>query len=333
MPWASSSKPQVAATKPPPPIAPSPAATPSAATQTYGDTVDSVVASVDGNPITSRDLRDPGAVQAAGLAGVPTGAVSPEDSRLVLKALIEQKLLEEESQKYADKVGEDEVDRYLQSTEERNHLTDEQLRAQLQAQGISYAQFRRKIRAQAQAAAMLDREVRQKIVIPESEIQAYYKAHPSEFSSAEEKYRLAQILVAVPAEATPDQVAAAQKKAEDLRTQAVKGKDFASLARQYSDDESKSNGGELGVFSPGDINDQIAAAIKDLNAGDISPVVRTKYGFHIVRVEGHQKAGVIPLDQASAAIREELTTERAKAGLQKWIDEQLTSQHYVETMN
>src|SRR5690242_11090880 len=113
MPWASSSKPQVAATKPPPPIAPSPAATPSAATQTYGDTMESVVASVDGNPITSRDLKDPGAVQAAGLAGVPTGAVSPEDSRLVLKALIEQKLLEEESQKYADKVGEDEVDRYL----------------------------------------------------------------------------------------------------------------------------------------------------------------------------------------------------------------------------
>jgi parvulin-like peptidyl-prolyl isomerase len=302
----------------------------------YGETIDTVVASVDGNPITSHDVKDPAAAQAAGLAGVPAGARSAgsaPDSSLVLKSLIEQKLLEQESEKFADKVGDDEVDRYLQNMEERNHVTDEQLHTQLQSQGISYAQFRQSIRKQVQAAAMLDREVRQKIVIPDSEIEAYYKANPSEFSVTEEKYRLAQILIAVPSAATPEQSATAQKKAEDVRSQAVKGKDFAELARQYSDDDSKSKGGELGDFGPNDLNDQIAAAVKNLKAGEISAVVHTRYGFHIVKVEEHQIPGAIPLSQAKVVIRDKLTTERAKVGFQKWIDEDLTSQHYVETMN
>jgi parvulin-like peptidyl-prolyl isomerase len=140
-------------------------------------------------------------------------------------------------------------------------------------------------------------------------------------------------LIAVPADATPEQIAAAQKKAEDLRKQAAKGKDFAELARQYSDDDSKSKGGELGDFGPNDLNDQIAAAVKNLKAGEISAVVHTKYGFHIVKVEQHQTPGAMPLDQAKAAIRDKLTTEQAKVGFQKWIDQDLTSQHYVETMN
>ena len=74
------------------------------------------------------------------------------------------------------------------------------------------------------------------------------------------------------------------------------------------------------------------AAIRNAKAGDISPVVKTKYGFHIVKVEEHQLPGVKPLDQVHAQIREKLTTEQAKGAFQTWLDNDLVKRHYVETL-
>jgi len=285
---------------PPAPSAPisyeslGPPATPNSA---YGSPVDSVVASVDGSPITSYDVKTFNAAQAGAAAGLAQGGGAPDSPNAVLKSLITQQLLENETRNYADKVDDDDVTRYIQNIEQRNHITDDQLRAQLQAQGMSYDQFRQRMREQVEQMTMIDHEVRQKIHIPDAEVERYYKEHPEEFTVADEKYTLAQILIAVPPDAKPDQVAAAQKKADDVLRQLKKGKDFGDLARQYSDDDSKSKGGELGSFGPNELNDQIAAAIKKVKPGDVTGVVQTKYGFHIVKVEDHQTPGVKPLDQ------------------------------------
>src|ERR1700733_6880683 len=202
--------------------------------------IDSVVASVDGEPITSHDLQNPSVGGAAGGMGSGLSMGTPDNPQGALKNAIEQKLLEQEASKYASKVDEDEVDRYIANIEAQNHVTDEQLRAQLQQQNISYDEFRAKIRKQVEAMTMIDREVRQKIVIPEEEIQIYYKNNPDEFTTTKEKFKLAQILIAVPDNARPQDVAAARLKAEDIRKLAVKSDaDFGSLALQYSDDDSK----------------------------------------------------------------------------------------------
>lgn len=261
------------------------------------------------------------------------GGAPPTDPQEVLQALITEVMLDNEALKFIGKLDEGEVDRYIQNVEERNHMTDEQLRAQLQSQGVSYDAFRANIRRQVATMTMIDREVRQKIVIPDSDIEAYYKAHPDEFTVTDERYRLAQILIAVPAAASPDQVAEAQKKAEDIRKQAEKGTDFGDLARQYSDDDSKTKGGELGDFTPGELNDQIAAAISGLKSGEISKVVRTKYGFHIVKVEEHQRPGVQPFDDVKNLIRDKLMTDQAKVKFQTWIDQDLKRRHMVEIMD
>lgn len=297
------------------------------------DTVDSVVASVDGNPITSHDVStfNPSSANNGQPANAPAPEAIPDDPNSKLKALITQQLIAEESQKFSDKIEDSDLDHMIQGIEDRNHITDEQLRQQLQAQGISYAAFRANIRRQAEAMAMYQHEVRDKITIPDSEIQAYYKEHPEQFTVNEEKYRLSQILIAVPADATPQQVSALQAKANSVRKQAAKGADFAALARQYSDDDSKNKGGELGIFDANDLNDAIGAGIKSLKAGDVSPVIRTKYGFHIIKVEAHQMPGEVPLSDVKAQIREKLQTDKSKDSYQKWIDQDLVKEHYVET--
>jgi peptidyl-prolyl cis-trans isomerase SurA len=296
--------------------------------------IDSVVASVDGDPITSTDLKNPNA--AGGPGGMQSSGVSigtPENPQGPLKTAIEQKLMEVEASKYASKVDDDEVDRYIANLEQQNHVTDDQLRAQLRAQNISYDDFRAKIRRQVEAMTMIDREVRQKIVIPEAEIEIYYKNNPDQFTTNAEKFKLAQILIAVPANATPQQVDDLRKKADEVHAKAVKsGADFAALALEYSDDDSKTKGGELGEFAPDDLNDAVLAAIRNSKTGDISPVVKTKYGFHIVKVEDHETPGLEPLDQVRGKIRDLLMTEQAKEAFQKWLDNDVVKRHYVETL-
>jgi peptidyl-prolyl cis-trans isomerase SurA len=314
----------------PVPIGP-PASPPPQDTTRYGDSVDRVVASVDGNPITNFDLRNPGgAPMNSPGSNNPPAAMDPDST---LKQLIAQQLLDEEAQKYADRVDEAEVDRFIQQIEEQNHLTDAQLRAQLQAEGSSYEAFRKRAFTQVETMEMVQREVRTKIHIPDSEIEAYYKSHPEEFTVKDEKYRLAQILIAAPGGAPPDNVAAAQKKATSVRELAVKGKDFGELARQYSEDDSKTKGGELGEFNPSDLNDQIAAAVKPTKTGDIAPLVHTRYGFHIIKVEEHQEPGVEPLASVKDQIREKLVTEQAKDKFEHWVDQDLAKQHDIETLN
>jgi peptidyl-prolyl cis-trans isomerase SurA len=344
LPWSHSTPPPVAPATAavPPPVAtappPTPASEPSETASDSGQTVDRVLATVDGNPITSRDVRaftanHPAGSGSTGSNGMQQlgGAATPTDPQDVLQALITEAMLDNEALKFIGKLDESEVDRYIQNVEQRNHMTDDQLRAQLQSQGVSYDSFRANIRRQVATMTMIDREVRQKIVIPDSEVQAYYKEHPDEFTVSDEHYRLAQILITVPPDASPEQVAAAQKKADDIRKQAVaKDANFGDLARQYSDDDSKSKGGQLGDFTPGEINDNIAKAIAGLNDGDVSNVVRTKYGFHIVKVEQHEKPGLQPLDDVKNIIRDKLMTEQAKTKFQDWIDNDLKRRHLVE---
>jgi parvulin-like peptidyl-prolyl isomerase len=312
-------------------IGPPSAPPPPENTTKYGDSVDSVVASVDGNPITNFDIENP----------APTAPNSPKadnsvagmDPNSALKQLIAQQLVEEEAQKYADRVDEGEVDRFIQQIEDQNHLSDAQLRAQLQAQGTSYEAFRKKAFKQVETMEMVQREVRAKIQVPESEVEGYYKDHPDEFTVNQEKYRLAQILIAVPAGAPPDAVVAAQKKAAKVRQLAIQGKDFADLARQYSEDDSKMKGGELGEFNPNDLNDEIAAAIKQTKSGDVAPLVHTRYGFHIIKVEEHQQAGVQPLATVKDQIHDKLVSERARDKFEQWVDQDLAKQHDIETVN
>jgi peptidyl-prolyl cis-trans isomerase SurA len=315
----------------PVPIGPPSSSPPPEDAGQYGDSVDRVVASVDGNPITNFDISNPQAGAMSSLAGTNPGVGADPNS--TLKQLIAQQLLDEESQKYADRVEEGDVDRFIQSIEQRNHLTDAQLRAQLQAEGTSYETFRKNAFKQVETIEMMQHEIREKIQVPDSDIEAYYKSHPEEFTISQEKYRLAQILIAVPAGAPPDTVAAAQKKAGEVRTMAAKGKDFGELARQYSEDDSKTKGGELGEFNPGDLNDQIAAAVKQTKPGEIAPLVHTRYGFHVIKVEEHQEPGQQPLAAVKDEIHDKLINDQAKDRFEQWLDQDLAKQHDIETLN
>jgi peptidyl-prolyl cis-trans isomerase SurA len=292
-------------------------------------TVAHIVASVDGEPITARDVE-----QFSTAVGRPVNAEDIADdpaAKAALKGLISQKLLEKEIDQYSGKIDEEQIDNYIEVVRRDKHMTPEQFKAALAQSGMSMEEFRKHAREELEKEMMIRQQVRQRVEISNADIQAFYDAHKADFTVANEKLRVAQILVGVPPNATPQQVAALQTKADKIRAVAAGGADFAALARKYSDDESRNNGGELGWFGPQDILEQIYSAVKNLKPGDISQVVRTSHGFHILKLEEHQVAGLQPLAEVKDAIRNELINQRANQELENWVETDLTKQHDVET--
>jgi len=292
--------------------------------------LDRVVASVDGEPITMHEVKDFAAqhgrpITSDDFANSPT-------AKDTVKALIGEKLLEQEVKKYDEKIDEGQVDKYIQELRQDKHLTDAQFRQQLQASGMTYDELRKRARLDLEKAMMIQQEVREKIEIPDSQIQAAYDAHKADFTVTKERLRLAQILIAVPANSSPKQIADAQKKSDMVRARAAKGADFNDLARTFSDDDSKSNGGELGWFEPSDVMDQILAGVKTLKPGQISPIIRSSHGFHVVKLEEHEVPGVRPLSEVKGQIRSALIDQQSSGQLETWIESDLVKQHYVETM-
>jgi parvulin-like peptidyl-prolyl isomerase len=295
------------------------------------DDLDRVVASVDGDPITVHDLKTFAAVNHTTLTDA--NDLNSPQTKAVLKGVISERLLESEVKKYKDQVEERQIDEYVANFERSNGITDEQLRTQLMSQGHTYEEFRKHARLELQKMIMIQKEVRQKVNISPDEVKAYYDAHPAEFSVGKERFKLAQILIAVPANASPAQVEAARVKAEGIRKQLLAGADFGKLALQYSDDDSKSQGGELGDFSRGEMIDPIQNAVDQMKVGAISEPIRTDHGFHIIKLEAHDQVGVKPLTEVSGQIQEKLVSEKAEQQFGTWVDNDLAKQHYIETFN
>jgi peptidyl-prolyl cis-trans isomerase SurA len=292
--------------------------------------VDRVVASVDGDPITMREVKD-----FASQHGEPIDTddfANSETAKTAVKALIGEKLLEQEVKKYDEKIDEDQVDKYINQLRLDRHMPDTQFREQLQASGMSYDELRQRARLDLEKAMMIEQEVRAKIDVPDANVKAYYDSHKADFTITKERLKLAQVMIALPKNPTAAQVAAAQKKATAVRARVAKGDDFGDLARIYSDDDSKSNGGELGWFAPADVNDDILAAVKPLKPGEVSAPVRTSHGIHVVKLEEHEVPGLVPLSEVKAQIRSQLVDDQAATQLKKWVESDLVKQHYVETM-
>jgi peptidyl-prolyl cis-trans isomerase C len=126
-----------------------------------------------------------------------------------------------------------------------------------------------------------------------------------------ERARARHILIRVAPNASKDERAAALKKIQDIQKQ-VKGGDFAELAKKYSEDPgSKERGGDLGYFSRGDMVDPFEKAAFSLNVGQVSDIVTTDFGYHIIRLEERKAATKFTFDDVKDDLKEYLFQQRA----------------------
>lgn len=162
--------------------------------------------------------------------------------------------------------------------------------------------------------ALFDEQAAASRVQPtEAEITAFYEQNRAQFESPEQR-RARHVLIAVPAEAPASQVEAARAKAQQIAQRAKGGEDFAALASQYSDDPgSKVRGGDLGFFPRGKMVPEFDTVVFSAPLGAVSDVIRTQFGFHVIKVEQSQPAGVQPLEQVRKQIEGQLRFQKLTA--------------------
>jgi peptidyl-prolyl cis-trans isomerase D len=150
-----------------------------------------------------------------------------------------------------------------------------------------------------------------RVMLSEDDIRDYYEGHPDEFNIPE-TVEARHILIKVDQNAGAEADEKARKKAEEIYKLAKEGRDFAELARQYSEDSTKTKGGYLGTFRRDEMVKSFSDKAFSMKAGDISEPVRTPFGWHIIKVEKVNPAKTISLSEAEAGIREKLKAERSK---------------------
>ncbi len=156
--------------------------------------------------------------------------------------------------------------------------------------------------------------------ITDEDLQAYYDEHADEFKVGEQ-VRARHILLKVDAKDAGDKRAAVRKKAEDLLKRARRGENFEKLAKEHSEDGSASRGGDLGFFPRGRMVEEFEkVAFAMTKEGEISNLVETKFGYHIIQFVGRQPAKEKSFEEAKEQIRRRLAPQRQREGYQTFVD-------------
>ena len=198
--------------------------------------------------------------------------------------------------------------------------TEAAFKQALTAQKMTLEQLRDETRTQVLVSKMLQQEVGSQIAVKPTEISGFYEKNPDKFQQPE-AVRASHVLITVPEGAAPAVRAAARAKAEDVLKQARAGVDFAKLARTYSDDASKRRGGDLGFFPKGQMVPAFEAAAFALAPNQISDIVESPFGFHVIKVIEKRPPQSVPFAEAAPRIEQFLKQEQQQAKTKAFVDQ------------
>lgn len=266
-----------------------PAARPASTTQRAADYI---VAVVNSEPITNNELR-------ARLARIEQqltqqgGARPSRDllARQVLERLISEKAQLQVAQETGVKVDDAAVDQAELSVARQNEIDVPEMRRRLAQDGIALSQFREELRNQLLLTRVREREVEPRVRVNELDIDQFIQEQQGGADAAGVEINLAQVLVAVPENATDAQVLALQTRAARAAERARAGEDFAALARELSDAPDRNQaGGQLGLRSADRYPGLFIEATQSLRVGGIAGPVRSGAGFHVLKLVEKREA-------------------------------------------
>lgn len=262
-------------------IPPLNAATPSNAVQQ----ADYIVAVVNSEPITNNEVRQrlglfEQQLSQQGQTLPPRAALTRE----VLERLINDKAQMQLAKENGIKVDDAAVDLAEQNLARRNQVDVLEFRRRLRVEGMTVERFREDLRQQIALARLREREVEGRLRISDQDVEQYLAEERNSIDPSRLQINLAQVLVAVPEQATAPQVAALEARAKRVLERARQGDDFVALVKEYSDAPENAVGGVMGLRSLEQYPSLFVEATKDLSVGGVSAVVRSGAGFHILKV-------------------------------------------------
>ena len=270
----------------PRPLGPVPGATSAPAARPSNQTVplDRVIAVVNDEALTQYELDEQKRIvmQQMRANNVRPPPADVFESQLLERLIIDRALLQF-AKENGVRVDDQTVERTILRIAQENKITPDELRRALDREKVSYPKYREDIRREVTIQRLREREVDSKVQVSEAEVDNYLATVAAQ-AGGENEYALAHIMVGVPDQATPDQIEQRRRRAEEALSAIKGGKDFKEVAAQYSDAQDAISGGDLGWRTPARLPLVFVSALKDMQKGDVSPVLRSPGGFHIVKL-------------------------------------------------
>lgn len=310
------SKEPVAATLPA--VQPSP--TPDGAKKPVNIT-NAIVAIVNDEIITLHDVNREAqpAISDAEKKAPLNDAARSQIRRTALDRLIEKKLTEQKIKELNIRVSEEEIRQAIDDVRKQNNIpSQEALVAALAGQGLSYDQYRAQLQEQIEKLKLVSMEVRAKVQVGETEMRDYYAANLAKYTE-EESYRARHIFFKTGEKASPADIQRTKATALAVLADAKGGKDFAELAKKFSEDPAaRKDGGDLGSFKKGDMQPDLEKTILSLKPGEVSELVTTPIGFHIIKLESRTAGITKPFESVKAEIEEILYRKKSEERFSQW---------------
>jgi peptidyl-prolyl cis-trans isomerase C len=238
--------------------------------------------------------------------------------QMATRRVVEQRLLAQEAVRTNVQPNELRLAEMMQALE-RQAGGREALESNLKAFGMSYDQLAGFVREIELSRSLIEKQITPTIQVSDEEVKAYYEGN-LELFDAQEQVHARHIVFEASLDADAQTVTEARAKAEDARRRALAGEDFAELARELSEGPTAPKGGDLGFFTRGQTAPSFEAAAYALEPGGISPVVRSPFGLHVIKVEEKRPARRLPLDEVAEHVRTMLTQQKTGGYVAKLVE-------------
>ncbi|MEM5947166.1 peptidylprolyl isomerase [Spirochaetia bacterium 38H-sp] len=238
----------------------------------------------------------------------------------VIDQLIARELLLQEAAKQKINADKAEVDKQLADIKTRSGSDENFTNALSQAGFNTEEEFRQEIEDAFILQELIENRVLKDIEVSDEEAKEYYDANPSQFVQPEQVHAR-HILISLAQDASKEEEDAAYAKIKQVKEELAKGADFAELAKKYSEGPSGPQGGDLGYFGKGQMVKPFEDAAFSLGVGEVSDVVRTQFGLHIIKVEDKKASSVISFDDAKPQLLNMLVDQKKSEKLQQYIEE------------
>ena len=255
-------------------------------TPVKAEVIDSIVAVVNDEVITQNELQ----ARIELISQRMRSQNAPVPPLLDLRRQVLERLIVETAQGQLARDGglrvdDTSLDRAIGRVAEQNKLTVQQLRDQVEKDGLGFAAYREDIRNQITMIRLREREVDNKVVISEAEVENFLAAEAAS-AQTQQEINLAQILIRIPENASSDLIAARRSKAEEALQKVKAGEDFVKLAGVYSDASDALTGGDMGWRNPDRLPQLFVNAVLPLKEGQVAALIKSPNGFHILKVLG-----------------------------------------------
>jgi len=287
------------------------------------DVIDRIVAIVNDDIITLVQLNKETAlyiknIESSGYPDEKKKEMMQEIHKKMLNAMIDQSLTQQEAKKYHINVSDTAIDNAVENVKKAKSLSQEEFEYALEQEGLTLKEYRENIKKQILQSKLINRAVKSKVIITESDIKKLYEANIEKYSGTK-KYHLRNILMA-----DEDEIKEIKKKLDE-------NKEFITLAKKYSIAPNAQDGGDLGTFDIRNFSESIKESISKLDKGGFTDVISTAQGFQIFYVEDIVLESAKTYEEAYDEIHEILYREQVEKKFDTWL-ESLKKKAHIKIM-